>query len=235
MEYTEEFARERNLIYEPNATPDKEPVIAIPIEERIHIDIKENPIIKEKISPVKIIIPLFIIGVISGILAGIFHPDILSNESLYGYLTMRINEGFIGSFCSCFVCCVCLLLPVFLSGLCAVGKIFSPLPVLLYGIGTGIAFARVIEIYGGSGIIALLLLFLPRVILLFIAGVYLFKCSVMQSDRIMGLLMERENYKDSKSAFSAYLYRSVAVLLGALGISLIDGAISLFAGNLFII
>lgn len=175
------------------------------------------------------------VGLFSGlILRGILF-DGTSEESLISYLKMRIHGGFFANVGASFLSGAVWLLPLLLCGFCAVAQPIVFAVPLVKGVGVGIVFSHLLELYGISGLPTFLLLILPAFTINAGALAYQGYCSIKSATVLFKYVRGISEETHPKSCFKAYLYRT-GICLGLCFLSgVIDGIISLFADKIFII
>lgn len=193
---------------------------------------------KKEIPAGKIMLALLIFSAV-GLFTGLIFRGIIfdgtSDESLVSYLKMRINGGFFANLSTSFLSSAIWIFPLLLCGFCAVAQPIIFILPLLKGIGTGIIFSHLLEIYGISGLPTFLLLFLPSFTITSGILAYQGYCSFKSSGVLLSYVRGNSEETHPKSCFKAYLYRTGICTALCLLSAVIDSIISLFADKIFII
>ncbi|MGN0610817.1 MAG: stage II sporulation protein M [Ruminiclostridium sp.] len=250
----EEFLRQRNAVYEPDAKADeseksdenREDSEAVPDRPVVIIGnendkaTKENPtacaifISKKKNRYAAFILPITaVLGAVLGYILCETESGVISDASMHRFLSQRINGGFFGNAASSFIAAVLWCIIPFISGLCAVGQPVGVLIPIIKGIGIGAALAGLISSYGAGGIPAFAAFVLPSAVIGTLICCYQCRMSIGCSAKILSSI--RGNGREAPDFYKLYLERFLVCCTGCFLLGIADAAMSCLLGGIFVI
>ena len=171
----EEFLKERNAVYEPDAVSGGDDVCkerdtdtSVMTEENVKLNADgitvSEVVVKGRHNRQYAGLILFITAIAGVIVGAVLYGDItvtVPDELLENFLAGRIHGGFFGNATASFISALIWCIVPFLAGLCAVGQPVGALIPAFKGIGVGMTFAALVNIYGANGIPAFAVFVLP--------------------------------------------------------------------------
>lgn len=249
----EEFLRERNSVYEPDAvaadTDDKEENSGGPrvVISRTGYGEEDGSEIPDRITVSEIVIKnkqhgkytgliLFLTAVVGAVVGAVFYGDMtvtVPEDMLGNFLSGRIHGGFFGNAASSFISALIWCLVPFLSGLCAVGQPVGIIIPVLKGTGIGMAFAALMNTYGANGVPAFAVFVLPSAFIGTVICCYQCRLSVSCSNSVLAVLRGRR--ETAPHYYKIYLERFAVCCIGCFLLGIADAALSFLLGPIFVI
>ncbi len=245
MEYQNPLYKERNMIYEPDA------VVDIPSEEVRIYTLKSAETTEEEIpafsiervkvhrekgekSGIVLLLSVLISALAGFVLCGNFFGF---TDSMYinEYIKSRMYGGFFANSAISFFSMVLWLVPVYLSGLCAVGQPFTVLTVTIKGLGLGITLSSFIAVYSLNGILAFAAFVLPSAVAGTLICVYLSNHSIKSSSRLLHYTKGRNADTHPESYFGSFTAKAIVCVIGCFISGIADSAITLLFSGIFVI
>lgn len=248
----EEFLRERNAVYEPDAvaadTDGKEensggPRVVIAgksdDDKKVEIDggiTVSEIVIKNRQHGKYAGVVLFLTAVIGAVIGAVFYGDMtvtVPNELLESFLTGRIHGGFFGNAASSFITALIWCIVPFISGLCAVGQPVGALVPVFRGIGIGMTFTALMNTYGANGIPAFAVFVLPSAFIGTVICCYQCRLSLSCSNSVLAVLRGRR--ENAPHYYKIYLERFAVCCIGCFLLGIADAVLSFLLGPIFVI
>ena len=145
-------------------------------------------------------------------------------------LTIKeILANLAASFISALIWCI---VP-FLAGLCAVGQPVGALIPAFKGIGVGMTFAALVNIYGANGIPAFAVFVLPSAFIGTVICCYQCRLSVLCSNSVLAVLKGRRD--EAPHYYKIYLERFAVCCIGCFLLGIADAVITFLFRPIFVI
>lgn len=243
----EEFLKERNAVCEPDAVVDEDAGCkgqdadtAVMTEENGKLDadgITVSEVVvkgrhnRQYAGPI-----LFITAVIGAVVGAVFYGKAtvtVPDEMLEGFLEGRIHGGFFGNAAASFISALIWCIVPFFTGLCAVGQPVGALIPAFKGIGVGMTFAALVNIYGANGIPAFAVFVLPSAFIGTVICCYQCRLSVSCSNSVLAVLKGRR--ETAPHYYKIYLERFAVCCIGCFLLGIADAVITFLFRPIFVI
>ena len=155
------------------------------------------------------------------------------DEMLEGFLEGRIHGGFFGNAAASFISALIWCIVPFLTGLCAVGQPVGALIPAFKGIGVGMTFAALVNIYGANGIPAFAVFVLPSAFIGTVICCYQCRLSVLCSNSVLAVLKGRRD--EAPHYYKIYLERFAVCCIGCFLLGIADAVITFLFRPIFVI
>ena len=234
----EEFLKERNAVYEPDAVAGGDDVCkgqdtdtAVMTEENVKLSADgitvSEVVVKGRRNRQYAGLILFITAVAGAVVGAVFYGKAtvtVPDEMLEGFLEGRIHGGFFGNAAASFISALIWCIVPFLAGLCAVGQPVGALIPAFKGIGVGMTFAALVNIYGANGIPAFAVFVLPSAFIGTVICCYQCRLSVLCSNSVLAVLKGRRD--EAPHYYKIYLERFAVCCIGCFLLGIADAVIT---------
>ena len=239
----EEFLKERNAVCEPDAVVDEDAGCKGQDADTVVMTEENGKLSADGITVSEVVVKgrrnrqyagliLFITAVIGAVFYGkatVTVPD----EMLEGFLEGRIHGGFFGNAAASFISALIWCIVPFLAGLCAVGQPVGALIPAFKGIGVGMTFAALVNIYGANGIPAFAVFVLPSAFIGTVICCYQCRLSVLCSNSVLAVLKGRRD--EAPHYYKIYLERFAVCCIGCFLLGIADAVITFLFRPIFVI
>ena len=243
----EEFLKERNAVCESDAVAGGDDVCkgrdtdtAVMTEENGNlraggITVSEG-VVKGRRNRQYAGVILFIAAVAGAVVGAVFYGKVtvtVPDELLENFLAGRIHGGFFGNAAASFISALIWCIAPFLAGLCAVGQPVGALIPAFKGIGVGMTFAALVNIYGANGIPAFAVFVLPSAFIGTVICCYQCRLSVLCSNSVLAALRGRR--ETAPHYYKIYLERFAVCCIGCFLLGIADAVIAFLFRPIFVI
>lgn len=189
-----------------------------------------------KITQFKVLLFVFVIGIIYGSLLLVFNK-VPNTGQLFTITQQFINKRaeqsivytFIGSLNSSLV----LILLLFLLGFFALGQPFSIFIPLFHGLGLGLSITYLYQTIGVKGLLYTLILILPAQIICTLALILAARESLRFSNKIFRLLIPSRYDEVITDDLKLYILRFLVIILIIISSSIVDTLCTFFFAKFF--
>ena len=243
----EEFLRERNAVYEPDAVvgedagckgQDADTAVMTEENEKLNADgiTVSEVVVKGRHNRQYAGLILFITAVVGAVVGVVFYGKAtvtVPDEMLECFLKGRIHGGFFGNAAASFISALIWCIVPFISGLCAVGQPVGALIPAFKGIGVGMTFAALVNTYGANGIPAFAVFVLPSAFIGTVISCYQCRLSVSCSNSVLAVLKGRRD--EAPHYYKVYLERFAVCCIGCFLLGIADAVITFLFRPIFVI
>lgn len=174
------------------------------------------------------VVAFFTLMLVVGITVGSMTSKNMSKDTLNSLdlffttnISMRLQNGGLGAFCSSFCSDFLFYLSTFLFGLSLWGIVFLPFISFFKGFGIGVSAGYLFTTYGFTGVMFYLAILLPGIFLFSMVLVYMSSSSYNISKRMLKTLFSKEDISII-SSFKIYFQKCLLYLLITFFSALLD-------------
>ena len=243
----EEFLKERNAVYEPDAAAGGDDVCkgqdtdtAFTPEENVKLSADgitvSEVVVKGRRNRQYAGLILFITAVAGAVVGAVFYGKAtvtVPDEMLEAFLEGRIHGGFFGNAAASFISALIWCIVPFISGLCAVGQPVGVLVPAFKGIGIGMTFSALLDTYGANGIPAFAAFILPSAFIGTFVCCYQCQLSLSCSNNILATLRGRR--ETAPHYYKIYIERFAVCCIGCFLLGIADAVITFLFRPIFVI